>query len=95
WNRWSTFGNILIGAVALGVTSFTGIIDKRHSTLNKIVWAYGLTILLGGIMNGVWPKAMGMRAVARQAQTFRAAPPAMNNGIYPTPTGIPYAKILA
>jgi hypothetical protein len=97
WNRWSTFGNILIGAVALGVTSFTGVLNKRNPTLNKIIWTYGLTVLLGGILNGVWPKAMGMRARApAMAQTFRAAPMAMNNnGIYPTPTGIPYAKILA
>jgi hypothetical protein len=64
WNRWSTFGNILIGAVALGVTSFTGVLNKRNPTLNKIIWTYGLTVLLGGILNGVWPKAMGMRASA-------------------------------
>ncbi|MCX6819658.1 MAG: hypothetical protein NT129_06710 [Candidatus Aenigmarchaeota archaeon] len=65
WNRWSTFGNILIGAVALGVTSFTGVLNRKNPTLNKAVFVYGLTVLLGGIFNGIWSNGNGlMRASA-------------------------------
>lgn len=53
WGTYSTFGNIAIGAVTFGLSTFTKII-KNKST-NSFLQGYGLTTLLGGVFNGVFP----------------------------------------
>jgi hypothetical protein len=53
WGTYSTIGNIAIGAVALGVSGFTGLI--KNKTANAFLQGYGFTALLGGIFNGIFP----------------------------------------
>jgi hypothetical protein len=53
WGTYSTFGNIAIGAVTLGLSTFTKVI--KNKTAETFLQGYGLTTLLGGIFNGVFP----------------------------------------
>ena len=88
WGNWSTLGNIIIGGVFFGVGAFTDIIKNKSYTLNNFLTIYGITTLVGGVMNGVfYGPAMGARARATLAPYARVAPD--------TPTGIPSVKILA
>ena len=96
WGNWSTFGNILIGGVAFGVSQFTGAV--KNNDIRNFLGTYGLTTLVGGVLNGVFTngapaarRAGARRLVARAApQVARAA------SVAPlTPTGISPATILA
>jgi len=97
WNYWSTGGSIVIGGILFGLGAFTNIIKKKNATINTFLTTFGITALVGGILNGVFyaPAAgarragAGVRLAPRLAQT-RAA------GVAPiTATGIPPARVLA
>lgn len=94
WNRWSTFGNIVIGGVVFAISSFTSWISNKSYIANKFLQIYGITTLIGGITNGIFP---GTTAAAR-ATTLRARATtarAISRQVQTTPTGIPMNKILA
>lgn len=95
WGNWSSLGNILIGGIAFSVSQFTAAV--KNSDLKNFLGTYGLTTLVGGILNGVFPAAVPARArrlVARAAPVARAA--ARGASMAPiTATGIPPATILA
>ena len=94
WNRWSTFGNILIGGIIFGLTSFTSLISNKSFIANRFLQIYGITTLIGGITNGIFPGAVaGARAPALRA-TRAVAAQRLGAGQL-TPTGIPMNKILA
>lgn len=58
--KWNTFGNIILGGIALGITQLTNLIkDKSTKT---VAMTYGFTALIGGLMNGIMPIAL--RAIA-------------------------------
>jgi len=83
WNRWSTFGNILIGGIAFGISTFTNLISGRSEEINKFLQAYGITTLIGGIMNGIFPRTVMAAAALPIAK------------VELVPTGIPVTKVLA
>jgi len=92
WARWSTFGNIVLGGVAFGLTTFTNLV--KNYDVNKFFQIYGMTTLIGGIMNGIFPgPTLGYKAtrtaalVAPRTTVTRVAPQ--------TPTGIPATRVLA
>ena len=53
WGTYSTFGNIAIGAVAFGLSTFTNVV--KNETARAFFQGYGFTTLLGGIFNGIFP----------------------------------------
>lgn len=55
WNQWNSLGNILIGGTAFILSQFTNLI--RNNNLNAFLSMYGITALIGGIMNGLFPIA--------------------------------------
>jgi len=89
WNQWSTLGNILIGGVAFGISTFTNLIGGDIKTFLQ---TYGITTLIGGITWGIiytmiplaGARAKGL-ALARSVGTMQPR----------TPTGIPQTKVLA
>lgn len=98
WGNWSTLGNILIGGVVFGVSQFTNVV--KNSDLKNFLATYGLTTIVGGVMNGVFPgPALRARAGARR---LVARAPAVTQAVRSTAamapitaTGIPPAQILA
>lgn len=88
WGNWSTGGSIIIGGVLFGLSQFTNLI--RNYTLNSFLKYFGLTALIGGLMNGLLYGA-APAARMRGLRLARAGGPISNL----TPTGIPTAKILA
>lgn len=104
WGYWSTFGNILIGGIAFGLSTFTSIIKDKNESVNNFLTTYGISTLIGGIMNGLFPVAMPAARAATPRRGLRLAPRKMNYNNYsekmatiapPTPTGIPPVKVLA
>ena len=98
WGNWSTLGNILIGGVAFGVSQFTNVV--KSGDLKNFLATYGLTTLVGGVMNGVFPApALRARAGARRlvarAPAARAAVARTTSMAPITATGVPPAQILA
>ena len=51
WGRLSTLGNILIGAVALGIPQFTNIV--KNTDIGGFLQLYGITAICGGLVNGL------------------------------------------
>ena len=92
WGNWSTLGNILIGGVVFGVSQFTSWVTNYD--LKSFLGTYGITTLVGGILNGVFPGGTvptARRAAARLAPAVRSA-----RAVSPaTPTGIPTGQILS
>ncbi|GAI26687.1 unnamed protein product, partial [marine sediment metagenome] len=62
--KWNTFGNIILGGVALGITQFTDLI--KNTDTKTAVLSYGFTTLIGGLMNGIMPIAL--EAIARNSR---------------------------
>lgn len=94
WGNWSTFGNILIGGVVFGLSQFTKVIKNKD--LNNFLTIYGISVLIGGIMNGVFPGAPAARAGARARAPVRLAPRGRGATVAPlTQTGIPPVRVLA
>jgi len=90
WGNWSTFGNILIGGIAFGLSTFTGLVDRNYD-VKKFLQVYGIGTLIGGLINGIFPTP-ALRARAAVAPRLVATA----NRMTPlTPTGIPAAKVLA
>ena len=92
WGYWSTTGSIIIGGVLFGLSQFSNLIRNRD--LNSFLTYFGITTLIGGVMNGILYPASA-RASGR---TFRLAPRInrANASMSPlTPTGVPAAKVLA
>lgn len=92
WGRWSTFGNILIGGICFGLSTFTGLI-KNYSIV-KFLQAYGITTLVGGIVNGVFPGTVIALGRARRP-AMRLAPRVAARVGVATPTTQPGTTILA
>lgn len=98
WGNWSTLGNILIGGVVFGVSQFTNVV--KNGDLKNFFATYGLTTLVGGVMNGIFPTAVpvaraGARRLVARAPAARAAV-ARTAAMQPiTQTGIPPTSILA
>ena len=61
---WNTFGNIVLGGVALAITQFTDLI--RNNDTKTAVMTYGFTTFIGGLMNGIMPIAL--EAIARNGR---------------------------
>jgi len=101
WGNWSTLGNIIIGGIFFGLGGFTDIIKNKNYTLNSFLTIYGVTTLVGGIMNGIfYGPALGARARAPAARarlttTARRALAPFARVAPDTPTGVPTGKILA
>lgn len=72
WGTYSTFGNIAIGAVAFGLSTFTNVV--KNDTARAFLQGYGFTTLLGGIFNGIFPN---LQLKARLGGKFRAGAPAI------------------
>lgn len=90
WNKWSTLGGILIGGVLFSVGAFTNVIKKKNARLNTFLTTFGITALVGGVLNGVLvPPAARARAPVRLAPTRAAGPLPL------TQTGVPPARVLA
>lgn len=62
WGNWSTIGNILIGTAVFGITTFTNILAKSHNYINTGLQVYGLTILIGGLANGIFETTLSTKA---------------------------------
>ena len=58
WGKWSTIGNILIGGVVFGITTFTKLLAS-HNFVNTALQVYGITALIGGLANGVFETTLG------------------------------------
>lgn len=83
--QWKTWGNVIIGGIALGITQFTNW-TKDNSTIDKVVLCYGWTTLLGGMIKmipGIFPTAL--RAAPVRAAGLSSG---TRNGYY-TPTYYP------
>jgi len=94
WGKISVLGNILIGGIAFGLTQFTSVVESKNYDLNQFLKIYGITTLIGGIMNG----AMYGSSVSARSAGYRLARPIMATTSMAgnlTPTGVPSAKILA
>lgn len=105
WGYWSTGGNIMIGGILFAVTSFTSLISKKSAIANDFLQIYGLTTLVGGVMNGLFYtgplSARAKAASAIRGAPMRLAPRMANNGARimqtapMTPTGIPAVTVLS
>lgn len=96
WGKWSTFGNILIGGVFFGLTTFTSVIRNKNFTVNGFLQMYGLTTLIGGIMNGIFPGgAPASRASRARRSGLRISPRIVARAGGATPTGIPPVTVVA
>ncbi|MBU0959250.1 MAG: hypothetical protein KKB31_04880 [Nanoarchaeota archaeon] len=51
WGNWSAIGNIVIGAIVLGVTGYTKWFTK-HTDWKNFLQMYGISVLIGGIVSG-------------------------------------------
>jgi hypothetical protein len=95
WNRWSTLGNILIGGAVLGISQFTKVV--KRGDIKDFLGVYGITALVGGIMNGLFVAPIAGARMPRAP--IRLAPTGLNARsaqVMPyTKTGVPPAKILA
>jgi hypothetical protein len=96
WNYWSTLGNIIVGGSLFGVSQF---VKGIKGDMKGFLAVYGLTTLVGGVLNGVFPgpHTVRTRATRRLAPrpTLRARPQRRVQMKQPTPTGIPPTQILA
>lgn len=54
WNKLSSTGNIIIGGIAFGLSAFTKILNKNENIKNFLT-IYGMSTLIGGLMNGLFP----------------------------------------
>jgi hypothetical protein len=57
WNTMASLGNIIIGGVFFGITQFSSLIENKSYDLNQFLKVYGMTTLIGGLMNGIFPAA--------------------------------------
>lgn len=95
WGYWSTGGNIIIGGILFAITSFTDLINNRSPNANDFLQMYGLTTLVGGVMNGVFYGAT-LGARARVSGGLRLAPRNNRMSMAPlTQTGIPAVQVLS
>lgn len=93
WGNWSTFGNIVIGGICFGVATFTNVFSRKPE-IGNFLSVYGITTLIGGFMNGIFPGTAPLRAAAPALRA--AVAPSMAPSVAPiTPTGIPPTTILA
>lgn len=69
WGTYSTFGNIAIGAVTFGLSTFTNVV--KNDTARAFLQGYGFTTLLGGIFNGIFPN---LQLKARLGGRYHAGP---------------------
>jgi hypothetical protein len=74
WGTYSTFGNIAIGAVTFGLSTFTGVV--KNETARAFLQGYGFTTLLGGIFNGIFPN-LTLKARLGGGRMRAGAPPAV------------------
>ena len=82
WGKWSTLGNILIGGVVFGISTFTGVIANKSYEFNKFLQMYGITALIGGIVNGIFPRTTAVPTVPlRNASMPRLAPRGLNRRV--------------
>jgi len=96
WGRWSTLGNIVIGGVFFGLSQFTRIIEDKSYAANSFLKLYGITTLVGGIMNGIFPGTAAARLSAPRAGGIRlTGRPVARAASTLTPTGIPMTKVLS
>ena len=61
WGQYSTFANIVIGGIATGLSATNKVI-KQDSARNFLI-GYGVTTLLGGILNGVYASGAGSGSI--------------------------------
>lgn len=101
WGNWSSTGNIIIGGIIFAASQFTNVFKgkkKGESNINRFLGMYGLTNLVGGIMNGIFPIAQAPPPAARMNAARRLAPRVAQQQRSVAPlsqTGSPSTKILA
>ena len=74
--NWHTFGNIIIGGIAIAISSFTN--WTRSESAKEVLLAYGFTTAIGGIVQGVFPIILQMASgltVSPQSGQLRAVSP--------------------
>ena len=62
--NWHTFGNIVLGGLAVAVSQLTNLIKDENT--KDFLTAYGFTAAIGGIVQGVFPVVL--KAVARNGR---------------------------
>ena len=70
WNTMASLGNILIGGVLFSITQFTNIIANKNYAVNNFLKIYGMTTLIGGLMNGIFPSPVVMTAKSNYVATL-------------------------
>lgn len=53
WNQWGSLGNILIGGILFAISQGTSWV--RNFEIKSFLTMYGMTTLVGGLMNGIFP----------------------------------------
>lgn len=56
WNRSGCIGNIILGALIFGISQGTKLLNKNKKAKDFLT-LYGSTILIGGLVNGIFPSA--------------------------------------
>jgi len=69
WDGLDSTGNIIIGAVALGISQFTKLLNKHHY-IKQALGVYAFTIITGGILNGLFPATLSARAPTGRVATL-------------------------
>ena len=62
--KWHTFGNIVLGGLAVAVSQLTNLIKNEDT--KDFLTAYGFTAAIGGVVQGVFPVVL--KAVARNGR---------------------------
>jgi len=66
WGQWNTLGNILIGGVAYGLALNAKYFKKKKKAdLKNFLTIYGMTLVVGGIMNGLFPGGVASGGLSR------------------------------
>jgi len=66
WGQWNTLGNILIGGVAYGLALNAKYFKKKKKAdLKNFLTIYGMTLVVGGIMNGLFPGRVSSEGLAK------------------------------
>ena len=94
WGNYSTLGLILIGGVTLGLAK-TKII--KGADIKSVATGFGLTTLLSGVLNGIFP-VFGLPAARARLNARPVYNQAARSAARMAPistTGIPAARILA
>jgi len=76
WNGWSSIGGIITGGVAFWLAQYAKFLKgKQHLELKIFLYYYGITTILGGIVNGITAAGQSMALTTRTSRNLRTARP--------------------